>query len=286
MATKYAPPHVPFIRARYQGGRQTPKAVVIHGTVSSDNAGTARNIAGWWHGPTSPVTSCHYIVDPREAIQAVGDHSIAFHCGYNRNSVGIELCDEQQGPANRWKDADSQAILKRAARLTAQLCLAYGIEVKRPTIAELKRKGPHGIYGHDDSRQAFGNTSHSDPRDFDWPAFIRLVKLEVADIKGIKPPAPVDPPKHVQITDKMDPRAYFVGARGAHIKWLGDRLVAHGQKRYFANGTDTIFTKSEELAAVAAFQRKQGWTGADANGLPGKETLRLLAKSPWKRWQK
>lgn len=191
MATKYPAPSPPFIQARHRGGSQVPKAIVIHGTVSSDNAGTAKNIAQWWAGRTSPVTSCHYVVDPKSTYQCVGDHTIAFHCGSNTGCIGIELCDEQTGPASRWQDADSQAIIRRAARLTAELCLAYGIEAKRPTVAELKRKGKHGIYGHNDSRLAFGGTSHTDPRDFPWAQFLHLVRAEIAKIKN----ATVTPPK-------------------------------------------------------------------------------------------
>lgn len=193
-------PVVPFIPARHHGGNQTPKAVVIHATVSPDTPGTARTIANWWKGPTSPVTSASYIVDPREVIQCVGDHTVAYHCGYNTNTIGIELCDEQTGPPNRWKDSNSQAIIARAAKLTAQLCLAYGIEPRRPSVSELKAKGPHGIYGHNDSRLAFGYTDHSDPRDFDWPAFIALVRKEITAIRTAastpaKPPVKPTPPK-------------------------------------------------------------------------------------------
>lgn len=178
MTTSYPAPNPPFIAARYKGGPQTPKAIVIHATVSSDNAGTAMAIAKWWNGSNSPKTSAHYIVDPKTVIQCVGDRTVAYHCGSNTGTIGIELCDEQTGPASRWSDADSTAIIKRAATLTAQLCLAYGIAVKRPSIAELKAKGKHGIYGHNDSRLAFGNTSHTDPRDFPWAKFLSLVASE------------------------------------------------------------------------------------------------------------
>lgn len=177
-------PSPPFIKARYSGGRQKPKALVLHGTVSSDNKGTARNIANWWAGPTSPKSSAHYTVDPGEVIQSVGDHTVAFHCGYNQDSIGIEFCDEQQGPKARWRDKDSTAILRRAARLVAELCLAYDIEPKRPTIAELKAKGPHGIYGHNDSRLAFGGTTHTDPRDFPWPMFLRMVARQMKKVRA------------------------------------------------------------------------------------------------------
>lgn len=213
MAKKYPPPSPPFIRARRHGGRQTPKAIVMHGTVSSDNAGTARNIARWWNGPGSPASSCHYVVDPAEVIQCVGDHTVAYHCGYNTGSIGVELCDEQTGPASRWEDADSQAILRRAARLVAELCLAYGISPKRPSIAELKRKGPHGIYGHNDSRLAFGRTTHTDPRDFNWPRFIRMVNEEIAGIKG----AGKRKPGRVKIT--IINRDFNRGGDKAFLSW-------------------------------------------------------------------
>lgn len=183
MAKTFAPPSPPFIPARHRGGKQTPKAIVLHGTVSSDNAGTARQIATWWNGPTSPVSSAHYTVDPKEIIQSVGDHTVAFHCGFNQDSIAIEFCDEQQGPASRWQDADSQAILQRAARLVAQLMLAYKIKLVRPTTAALKRKGPHGVYGHNDSRLAFGGTTHTDPKDFPWEQFFGFVRLEVKRLK-------------------------------------------------------------------------------------------------------
>lgn len=183
---KIAPPSPTFIGARHHGGSQTPRAVVMHATVSPDDPGTARDIAEWWHGASSPVTSAHYVVDPRETIQCVGDHTIAYHCGYNTGSIAVEMCDEQTGPANRWADADSRAIIDRSALLVARLCLAYGIEIRRPSVAELKAKGPHGIYGHDDSRLAFGHTSHTDPRDFDWPGFIARVHAAADQITGGK----------------------------------------------------------------------------------------------------
>lgn len=190
MSKKFPAPNPPFVAARFHGGSQTPKAIVMHATVSSDNPGTARNVAAMWHGPNSPLSSAHYVVDPTTIIQCVGDHTVAFHCGFNTGSLSIELCDEQVGPATRWTDADSKAIIQRAAELTAKLALAYGIATFRPTVAQLKSRGPHGIYGHNDSRLAFGNTTHSDPRDFPWAKFLHQVDLEVANLRGAKPPAP------------------------------------------------------------------------------------------------
>lgn len=187
--TTYPAPSPPMIAARYKGGTQTPRAIVIHATVSSDDPGTARAIAQWWAGPTSPKTSAHYIVDPGTVLQCVGDHTVAFHCGSNQDTIGVELCDEQVGPISRWKDTHSQAIIRRAARLVAELCLAYNIEPVRPSVSALKARGKHGIYGHDDSRRAFGNTTHTDPRDFPWDQFLTLVRQQVAAIKEAAVPS-------------------------------------------------------------------------------------------------
>jgi hypothetical protein len=198
----FKPPSPPFIEARFHGGSQTPKAIVMHATVSPDNPGTARDIANWWHGPTSPQTSAHYVRDPKETIQCVGDHTVAYHCGYNTGSIAYELCDEQVGPATRWSDADSRAIIKGAAEDVARLCLAYDIAPIRPSVAELKRKGPHGIYGHNDSRLAFGNTTHSDPRDFPWRKFLRMVRAEIKRLRAEQSATPKPPKqkKHLDIT--------------------------------------------------------------------------------------
>lgn len=247
MAT-YPAPNPPFIGARYRGGAQTPKALVLHGTVSSDNRGTARNIAKWWAGPTSPKSSCHYVVDPGEVIQCVGDHTVAYHCGYNTGSIGIEFCDEQTGPASRWQDADSLAILRRGARLTAQLCLAYNIAPIRPTVAQLKAKGPHGIYSHNDSRLAFGHTTHTDPRDFPWPLFLRLVRSQIAKIK-----AAAEAPKTVRL---------HVG------HWSAQFSDTPGQQ---ATDAEAVFARAQ--------RRKEAWiTGTEGGGREFRALLRTAAE--------
>ena len=80
-------------------------------------------------------------------------------------------------------------------------------------------------------------------------------------------------------TNKMDPAAYFVGASGAHVTWLGQRLIAHGYGRYYSVGAGPNFTATDKKA-VQAFQKAQGWKGTSADGLPGAQTLKLLAAAP------
>lgn len=176
------PLNVPFVAARWHGGTQTPKAIVIHGTVTPCKKGMARSVAHDF-ARTGTKKSAHYIVDPGESVQTVGDHVVAFHCGHNTGSIAFELCDPQTGSGKRWHDADHEAMLDRAARDVAQTCLAYDIEIKHTSVADLRRLGPHGIYDHNASRLAFGETTHTDVGpDFPWDEFIPMVKHYAAEI--------------------------------------------------------------------------------------------------------
>lgn len=78
---------------------------------------------------------------------------------------------------------------------------------------------------------------------------------------------------------RMSPAAYYLGATGEHVTWLGQRLVAHGFGKHYDVGPGPRFTKADR-ANVRAFQRAQGWSGTDADGFPGPETLRRLRAKP------
>lgn len=268
---KFSPPSPPFIAARNKGGKQVPKAVVMHGTVSSDNPGTARNIAEWWAGLTSPMSSAHYTRDPKETIQSVPDHVVAYHCGHNQDSIGYELCDEQQGPPSRWADADSLAILHGAANDVADLCLAYKIKPKRPSIAALKRRGPHGIYGHDDSRQAFGGTTHTDPRDFPWEKFLGLVRQAIVRKK-----------RAAKASKKKQFKVLHAPLRGVSA------TPAELKKALNRPGVVSV-AFSEAYKHTATLRRQTKWrttTGAakpkDANGRSVRRDVAILTR----RWRK
>lgn len=202
MSAVIAPPAPDFIPARYKGGKQVPTLSVIHGTVSHDDPGTARQIAEWWHGPASPQTSAHYVVDPRELIQCVGDHTIAYHCGYNFNSLAWELCDEQVGPASRWKDADSRWIIQRAQDAIARAHLAYGIPIRLLSDGQLRAWDKAGrpaelggIVTHAQMSRVFKKSTHTDPRELDMSAFVVGVRAAAHRLKEV-----AAGPKPTQVT--------------------------------------------------------------------------------------
>lgn len=275
--SKVSPPNPKFIGARHHGGSQTPKAIVLHGTVSPDTPGTAVDIANWWHGPTSPVTSAHYIVDPNTVIQCVGDHTVAYHCGYNQNSIGIEMCDEEVGPATRWRDKNSEAILHRTAALVARLCLAYGISASHVTVAGLRIRGPHGIYSHNQSRLAFGYTTHTDPREFPWKYFMGLVKAEVSKLKGGTPKPVVRPPdKPKRPRPTVDVNSFGLGRRSNDIKQVKLALQKKGLLKPGKSGKFNNVWGYSTREAYSKWQKSLGYKGHDANGIPGRTSLQKL----------
>ncbi|MFF9488781.1 M23 family metallopeptidase [Streptomyces sp. NPDC014676] len=63
------------------------------------------------------------------------------------------------------------------------------------------------------------------------------------------------------------------GRKDSCVQAFQKALIAKGYK--IANGA-TGYYGDQTRAAVASFQRKQGWTGADADGLPGPQTFTKL----------
>ncbi|MGW0629933.1 peptidoglycan-binding protein [Streptomyces sp. NPDC002758] len=70
--------------------------------------------------------------------------------------------------------------------------------------------------------------------------------------------------------------AYFgPGANNKYVTQLGEMLIAHGAGSYYTQGPGPRWSDADRLA-TQAFQKAQGWSGADADGLPGPSTWELL----------
>ncbi|MEW1866190.1 peptidoglycan-binding protein [Streptomyces sp. NPDC088194] len=69
--------------------------------------------------------------------------------------------------------------------------------------------------------------------------------------------------------------AFGPGANNASVTRLGRMLVGRGARGYYRVGPGPKWGQAD-ARATAAFQRAQGWTGADADGLPGPTTWKYL----------
>ncbi|MGW5861966.1 peptidoglycan-binding protein [Streptomyces sp. NPDC055239] len=65
------------------------------------------------------------------------------------------------------------------------------------------------------------------------------------------------------------------GADNKYVTQLGKALVGRGGARYYKSGPGPRWSDADRRA-TQAFQRAQGWTGGDADGLPGRTTWSYL----------
>lgn len=84
-------------------------------------------------------------------------------------------------------------------------------------------------------------------------------------------PKPGDAPKTFPGAATFAP-----GAVNDHVAQLGRMLIERGGYRFYPKGVADRTWSDHDRLATQAFQRAQGWTGADADGVPGAHTWRLL----------
>jgi len=69
--------------------------------------------------------------------------------------------------------------------------------------------------------------------------------------------------------------AFGPGAFNDFVTQLGGMLVLRGGRSYYRTGPGPQWSDADRRA-VKAFQRAQGWSGEEADGIPGPDTWRLL----------
>ncbi|MFI9546441.1 peptidoglycan-binding protein [Streptomyces sp. NPDC052016] len=69
--------------------------------------------------------------------------------------------------------------------------------------------------------------------------------------------------------------AFGPGADNRYVTLLGRLLIQRGAGRFYTSGPGPRWSEADRRA-TRAFQRAQGWRGADADGLPGPRTWSLL----------
>lgn len=211
MNVKIAPPNPRQIPAKHKGGSSTPALIVMHSTVSPTKAGAAAGVAHFFATETNP-TSAHYVTDAAETIQCVGDHTEAYHCGYNRDSLAFEMCDmplldsdahwwlpksrrkgkmpilhgKRRRPF-RWLEPAHRAMLNRTAEVVARSGLAYGIPLRYLTDAQLlawdragRQAKDGGIVTHAQMSRVFHASTHWDPGAWPKGLFMRRVASHAA----------------------------------------------------------------------------------------------------------
>lgn len=191
MTIKHPPPSPPYLGpAKFyrKGGNKPIRRIVLHGTTGAGatTRGYARRIARYFTSTVTVPSSAHYVVDPGETVQVVGDSDVAFHDGLNVHEIGIEFCDPVVGPITRWDRTAARQMMRRGARLTAELCLAYDVPVRWLGVKRLKAEGrdAKGITDHGNISEAFRTSNHWDLGAFRVWRFMRMVRAEVKALEA------------------------------------------------------------------------------------------------------
>lgn len=265
---------LPYRHAAGDGGpRDITQMVVIHAT---DNTASDENESSYaMHRPDQ--TSAHFYVDDDSAFRCLPLANIAFGCYPvgNGRSVQFELC----GVSSHISDA----TMRQAAPLVAEVCKAYGIPIRKIGPSDLVN-GVKGICGHGDVTNAWHQGDHTDPGSgFDWNRFISLVQA-AAGVSPTPTPAPSAPPFPLSYPpncygDVNGPDwmhgGYFQSERPA-VKAIQQALIRKGAVSGVSNPdsgwADGVF-ESPTTVAVKNYQRAHG---LEIDGLVGPQTWRSL----------
>ncbi|MGW0686558.1 peptidoglycan-binding protein [Streptomyces sp. NPDC002754] len=93
--------------------------------------------------------------------------------------------------------------------------------------------------------------------------------------KGYKPPTGGTAPGVARYQVTINGLSYGYGAEGSHVTRVGEALVAKGHGDAYEVGPGPKWTDAD-TEAYAAYQRSLGFSGADADGVPGESSLRSL----------
>ncbi|MFG2506728.1 peptidoglycan-binding protein [Streptomyces rubiginosohelvolus] len=252
---------------RNHKGRIGPMhGVMIHHTVTS---GTMSSVELCYNGHSAlPGPLCHGVIAKDGTVYLVG-HGRTNHAGLGDDDVLQAVIAERALPPDNEANTDGNrhfygfecvnlgdgkdpwpaAQLLAIERAAAAVCRAHGWS-ERSVIGHLEwqpgKVDPRG-FTMDSMRTRVGKRLDSEPT----------------------PTKPKPKPKPKPTYEPFPGAAFFkAGRNSAVITAMGKRLVAEGCGRY-AVGPGPRWSEADRKS-YAAFQRKLGYSGADADGIPGK----------------
>jgi hypothetical protein len=250
--------------------------VVIHHTVTR---GTDATVRLCWDGYTGlPGPLCHGVITKDGKVHLVG-YGRANHAGLGDPDVLRAVINEQPVPV------DDQATVDGNRHFYGFECENLG-DGRDPWAAEqlaaIEKVSAalcrvHGWSAASVIRHLDWQPGKSDPRGIDWT----LMRERIAKRLGDKPQVPTLPPPQVPVVDlsklvaaaKSDPARSGTPVTYSGVRTVEAALVDAGllAKRY----SDGHFG-SATVDAYAKWQRKLGYSGSAADGIPGKTSLKKL----------
>nr|WP_202484229.1 peptidoglycan-binding protein [Streptomyces sp. SID8359] len=271
----------------HKGAWGPVNGVMIHHTVSS---GSAASVALCRDGYASlPGPLCHGVIDKAGTVHLISAGR-ANHAGGGDPAVLARVVAENYGdrpPAPRAHDGSAGAV-DGNARFYGFECVNLGdgkdpwpaaqleaIERASAALCRAHRWTARSVIGH-----AEWSAAKIDPRGFTMTSMRTRIATRLTATPGTppkQPSKPSPPAKPARPTRYQPfPGASFFTARPSSpvVTAMGRRLVAEGCGAY-AVGPGPRWTEADRRS-YAAWQRKLGFRGADADGLPGRTSWDAL----------
>jgi peptidoglycan hydrolase-like protein with peptidoglycan-binding domain len=168
--------------SKHRGVHNPKDLIVIHSMEAKEASTTAENVSKWAAGNNAPNASWQYAVDDDSVVRCVPEGGIAWHApGANRNGIGIEHAGYARQSETQWNDVFSTNMLRRSARLSAEICKRHGIPVEFVDRKGL-RDGKRGFTTHNEVTFAFRKSTHVDPgKHFPMDQYLTWVREAMAD---------------------------------------------------------------------------------------------------------
>ncbi|MGW4217822.1 peptidoglycan-binding protein [Streptomyces bacillaris] len=271
----------------HKGAWGPVNGVMIHHTVSS---GSAASVALCRDGYASlPGPLCHGVIDKAGTVHLISAGR-ANHAGGGDPAVLARVVAENYGdrpPAPRAHDGSAGAV-DGNARFYGFECVNLGdgkdpwpaaqleaIERASAALCRAHRWTARSVIGH-----AEWSAAKIDPRGFTMPSMRTRIatRLTATPKTPPKQPSKPSPPAKPARPTRYQPfpGVPFFTARPSSpvVTAMGRRLVAEGCGAY-AVGPGPRWTEADRRS-YAAWQRKLGFRGADADGLPGRTSWDAL----------
>jgi len=275
----------------HKGAWGPVNGVMIHHTVSSGSAASVTLCRDGYAALPGPL--CHGLIDKAGTVHLISAGR-ANHAGGGDPAVLRRVTAEDYGdrpPAPRAHDGSPGAV-DGNARFYGFECVNLGdgkdpwpaaqldaIERASAAICRAHGWSARSVIGH-----AEWSAAKIDPRGFTMPSMRTRITTRLSAATGppTKPAQPSSPSKPSKPTTPTTPRhqpfpgASFFTARPSSpvITAMGRRLAAEGCGTY-AVGPGPRWTEADRRS-YAAWQRKLGFRGSEADGWPGRTSWNAL----------
>lgn len=169
--------------SKHRGTNNPKKWIVLHSMEAREASTTAENVAKWFGGSNPPKASAHYNIDDDSVVRSVPEGGIAWHApGANREGIGFEHAGYARQSEAQWTDEFSTRMLRRSARLAAEVCKRHDIPARFVDREGLKR-GDAGFTTHNEVTFAFRKSTHVDPgKHFPMEQYLTWVREALASL--------------------------------------------------------------------------------------------------------